>query len=82
MTGRRAPLLMALGAGVAAGVGYPLLDLAGVCREPVSEACVWGRAYLPLVLAVSLVVVGGTVAGLLFGILAWRRRRAPDDGPV
>lgn len=70
--GRRAALLRALALGAAAGIAYPLVDLALACRAPGSEACVWGKAYLPLTLAVSLALVGGVVAALAYAVL--RRR--------
>lgn len=73
---RRAALLIALAAGLLAGIGYPLVDLALSCRVPDSEACVWGKAYLPLSFALSVVIVGGAIAGLLYAVLA-RRGREP-----
>lgn len=76
--GRHFPFLTALGVGLAAGLGYPLVDLALACRMPVSEACVWGRAYLPLTLSVSVVVLGGPLTGLLYAGLRWRRRSRDD----
>lgn len=65
-------LLIALCGGLAAGIGYPFADIAIACRAPISEACVWGKAYFPLTLAVSVVLLGGIVAGVLYGLLAWR----------
>jgi hypothetical protein len=59
--------------GAATGIGYPFVDVALACRVPISEACVWGKAYLPLTLAISVVVVGGVVAALVYAVLAWRR---------
>lgn len=72
---RRAALLIALCAGLLAGIAYPFVDLAFACRLPQSEACVWGKAYLPLTLGLSVVIVGGAVAGLAYAVLAWQRRR-------
>lgn len=72
---RRASLLIALSAGLLAGIAYPFVDLALACRVPDSEACVWGKAYLPLTLGLSVVIVGGAVAGLVYAALAWQRRR-------
>ncbi len=76
MLTHRFPFLTALSAGLAAGIGYPLVDVALACRAPISEACVWGKAYLPLTLGVSVVVLGGAVTGLLYALLIWRRRRS------
>jgi hypothetical protein len=75
----RFPFLTALALGLIAGLAYPLIDLALACRAPVSEACVWGKAYLPLTLVLSVVVLGGAVTGLLYAVLAWRRRRRPPS---
>ena len=56
------------------GVAYPLIQLAVDCRAPDSEACVWGKAYLPLSLALSVVVLGSVVAIVMFAVFEWRRR--------
>jgi hypothetical protein len=64
------------------GVGYPFVDVALACRMPISEACVWGKAYLPLTLSVSVVVLGGVVTGLLYAVLIWWRRRQSRNGAV
>lgn len=76
--GRRVPFLTALGVGLAAGFGYPLVDLALACRVPVAEACVWGKAYLPLTLGVSVVLLGGPLTGLLCAGLRWLHRSRDD----
>ena len=68
-------LLIALSVGLAAGIGYPFVSLGLACRVPVFEACVWGRAYFPLTLAASMVIVGGGVTGLLYAVLSWWRGR-------
>lgn len=73
--GRLSLLLVALSIGLAAGIGYPFVSVAFACRVPLSEACVWGKAYFPLTLAVSVVIVGGGVTGLLYAVLSWRRGR-------
>lgn len=78
MFGRRFPFLTALCVGLTVGVGSPFVDVALACRVPISEACVWGKAYLPLTLGVSVVVLGGPVTGLLYAVLLWRRRSHDD----
>jgi hypothetical protein len=73
MLSRRSSLFTALAVGMLAGVGYPFVDLTLACRVPTSEACVWGKAYFALTLTVSVLIIGGAVAGLLYGALTWRR---------
>lgn len=65
-------VFVALAIGLAAGVAYPLLDLALACRVPVSEACVWGKAYLPLTFAISVPAVGAVVAWVVHAVLVAR----------
>ena len=79
MLGRRFPFLTALCVGLIVGIGYPFVDVALACRVPISEACVWGKAYFPLTLSVSVVVLGGAVTGLLYAVLIRRRRRQSGD---
>jgi hypothetical protein len=74
MRRRRAPLLVALATWLVVGVGYPYLDLTLACRKPESEACVWGAAYFPLTMGVSLTVVGGLSAGVVYAVVLWRQR--------
>ena len=78
MLGRRFPFLTALCVGLTVGIGYPFVDLALACRVPISEACVWGKAYFPLALGLSVVVLGGSVTGLLYAVLTWRRTPRDD----
>ena len=70
----RTRVIVALGIGLAAGVAYPLVDLALACRVPASEACVWGRAYLPLTFALSVPIVGAVVAWIVHAVLVARSR--------
>jgi len=79
--GRRSYLLTALVFGLIAGVGYPLVDLAVACRIPVSEACVWSKAYFPLTLGLSAVLLGSLVTGLFYAVLTGRSRSKPRDDP-
>lgn len=74
MPSRRFSLLIAVAVGLIAGIGYAVMDVALACRVPTSEACVWGKAYFPLALGASVLLVGGVVATLLYAVLAWRRR--------
>ena len=48
--------------------------------RPISEPCVWGKAYFPLTLGASVVILGGAVTALLYAALMWRRRRQSRDG--
>ena len=75
MPSRRSSLLVAMGVGLATAIAYPYVDLALACRVPASEACVWGKAYFRLTMALSIVVVGGAVTALVYGFLMWRQRR-------
>lgn len=79
MLRRRSSFLVALAIGLIVGVSYPIVDLRLACRAPSSEACVWGKAYLPLTLAVSVVLLGGVVTALVYAALRWRRRPLNDD---
>lgn len=82
MISRRSSLLIALAIGLLAGIAYPLVDLALACRTATSEACVWGKAYLPLTLGLSLVLVGGVVSALAYGLLIWKRQPQSNDDAV
>lgn len=75
MLSRSSALLVALSAGLVAGIAYPYVDIAIACRAPMSEACVWGKAYFSLTLTVSVVLLGGMVAGVVYVVLGWRRDR-------
>jgi hypothetical protein len=77
MASPRARILVALCIGLLAGLAYPAIDLAMACRIPDSEACVWGKAYFPLTLGLSVVLLGGVTAGLVYAALGWLRRSAP-----
>ena len=82
MFSRHSALITTVLVGLLAGVGYPFVDIAIACRVPTSEACVWGKAYFPLTLSLSVVIVGGTVAGLVYAGLMWRRRRQSNNVAV
>ena len=78
MPSRRTSLLTALDLGLVGGTAYPLIDLALACRAPISEACVWGTAYFPLTLGVSLVLVGGIVTLVTYLLLVRKRQRGAN----
>ena len=82
MLSRRAALLWSLLVGLVVGGGYPCIDLVVACRIPASEACVWGKAYFPLSLGLSLVLLGGISAGLAYAWLAWRRKHKGGNDAV
>ena len=77
---RRKSAAAALIIGPVVGVAYPFIQVAVDCREPASEACVWGKALLPLSVAVSVVILGALASMCVFAVLEWRRRaKQPDD---
>ena len=80
MPSKRCSLLVAFFGGLAVGVGYPYVDIAIACRVPMSEACVWGMAYFSLTLTVSVILIGGIAAGVLYAALAWLRHRQSRGG--
>lgn len=80
MTARTKALISAIIIGVVAGAAYPLVDVALSCRVPESEACVWGKAYLPLTLGISIPVIGGVVAAAAYALWAWRSTRSREKG--
>jgi hypothetical protein len=65
MTLQRRHLPVALILGVLLGIGLTLAQWRRACRVPVSEACVWGRAYLPISLPL------GAAAGLIVAAVAF-----------
>ena len=79
MLSRRSSLFIALSSGLILGVGYPVVDVSLACRIPTSEACVWGKAYFPLTVSISVVIVGGVVMGLVYAVLMWWRSRRSRD---
>ena len=82
MASYRSSLLIALSIGLVVGIGYPVVDVALACRVPTSEACVWGKAYFLLTLAVSVVLLGGVVTTLAYALLGWWRSRQSHDDAV
>jgi hypothetical protein len=76
---RLAHAITALTVGALLGLGLPLLDLWRDCRVPGSEACVWGRAYLPLTLGLGGVIALLVAAALYVGLRARASRRRRQD---
>jgi NhaP-type Na+/H+ or K+/H+ antiporter len=80
MRPRREALVVGLAIGALTGIGAPFVELWRDCRSPESEACVWGRALLPVTLGV------GVIVGLVVGVAAyavmrwWQRSTGRDDG--
>jgi hypothetical protein len=75
---RRRHLPFVLTLGIVLGAGATLVQWRLACRIPEAEACVWGRAYLP----VSLVL--GGIAGLVLAAIAFTVMRAiapPEEAP-
>ncbi len=82
MPTRRSLFLTALAIGSVVGISYPFEGVALACRAPHSEACVWGKAYLPLTLGVSVVLLGSIVTALAYAALMCQRRRQSKDDAV
>ncbi len=61
---------------VAIGISIPLIQVWLACRDPMSEPCVWGKAFLRLSVPVHAVVVGGILFGVftIVGIARDKRR--------
>jgi hypothetical protein len=66
---RAVRVLSAVAVGLVATVVVPFGNLWLKCQLPTSEACVWSRAYLPLSLAFTAVVVGLPAFGLTLFLL-------------
>jgi hypothetical protein len=69
----KVPLRIAIALLAAAAI--PLVRLQIACGDPLSEACVWGKAYLPLAIGLSLLFLGPLLYVALWGIEAVARRR-------
>lgn len=76
MTLQRRHLLFVLIVGVLLGIGLTLARWRFACRVPDSEACVWGRAYLPISLSLGA-AAGLVVAAAGFAVVRVLQRRLP-----
>ena len=76
MKGRAAALLIALAVGALVALGVPFGEHWYKCLEPTSEGCVWGKALLPVSLAVGAVLGLGAAALTFVAALAVQRSRA------
>ena len=69
--------------GLVVGVAYPFVDIALRCSAPMSEACVWGKAYFMLTVAVSVPLIGAVAAAVAYICLGWairgERHKDPTD---
>ena len=72
-----------LGLALAVGLTEPYLELAWKCRDgfEASEACVWGRSYLPLGRAAGLVLIAPLAFAVLWVSRAVWTRRGPRSRP-
>lgn len=66
-------LLLAAALLVSIGAGVPLVERWIKCLEPVSEGCVWAKAYMPLSFALWT-IVGVLVAGVAWHFLRGKSR--------
>jgi hypothetical protein len=73
MNGRMLRILVASAVGIAFPYGQNLWQCRGALR--LSEACVWGRAYLPVTRVVLPLLVAPIVFLLLTLISRWRSQK-------
>lgn len=79
----RAATLIKLALAAVIGLTYPFLELAWKCRSAAaaSEACVWGRAYFPLMRWVEALIVAPTAFLAIMLIDRHVIRRGQVDSP-
>ena len=65
---RRRRLWVTALASLAAAAAFSFLKLGYHCREPASEACVWGKAYFPVTLPLETLLFGAIVFGIIIGV--------------
>jgi len=77
-------LIVRLLAAIAVGVVEPYAEVAWKCRAGFesSEACVWGRAFLPLGRIAGLVIVAPITLLVLTVVTSLWRWRRQDAGPA
>jgi hypothetical protein len=77
----RPATLVRLTIAVAMGFSYPFLELAWKCRvtQASSEACVWGRAYLPFTRWVEPLIVAPLVFFVLVLVERYAFRRGQTE---
>ena len=76
---RRTSATIALVVGPVIGAAVPLIQVHAECYSaPQSEACVWGKALLPVSVILSTVILGAIAAMGVFLLLDWHRRRNED----
>ena len=76
---RRGNAILALALGFPAGAALPFVQVYLECRAAASEACVWGKALLPVTVSISAVFVGAFIALAIFGVLESRRRPVDEE---
>jgi hypothetical protein len=84
MMSRPSRALLVLGClALAVGLAEPPLEVAWKCRAGFesSEACVWGRAFLPLGRAVGLVIITPVTFAVLYCIRWVRQSRSQGSQP-
>ena len=76
-------LVLRLLVALAIGLLEPSLELAWKCRagREASEACVWGRAYLPVSRALGLLVIAPVAFAVLTVLARVWRRNGEDPRP-
>ena len=79
MLKRRTSAVVALIVGPILGAAYPFIQNAVDCRAPQSEACVWGKALMPIAVILSTAILGAIFAAVIFAALEWRRRSAGTE---
>jgi hypothetical protein len=80
MTRRFRPHIARLVVAAVVGIAYPHAELAWKCRAGAtsSEACVWGRSYMPLSEWVEPLIIGPVVF-VLFTVLAYLLSRRHEN---
>lgn len=64
---------------IAVGLAAPEIELALKCGRPDSEACVWGRAYMPVTRVLYFIAFGVATYALLTLVRRFVERRGDND---